>query len=40
MLSTISNGLTEEQARQAPTYRDQYLNNIYLSGLHANHFGR
>ncbi|MBN0350633.1 hypothetical protein JTM62_35045, partial [Pseudomonas aeruginosa] len=28
----ISNGLTEEQARQALTYRDQYLNNIYLDG--------
>jgi hypothetical protein len=26
----IDNGLTEEQARQALTYRDQYLNNIYL----------
>ncbi|AZY53488.1 hypothetical protein [Bordetella avium] len=29
----ISNGLTEEQARQALTYRDQYLNNIYLEGF-------
>src|SRR3989344_5473225 len=29
----ISNGLTEEQARQALTYRDQYLNNIYLDGF-------
>ena len=29
----ISSGLTEEQARQALTYRDQYLNNIYLDGF-------
>ncbi|MCI3204108.1 MULTISPECIES: hypothetical protein [Burkholderiaceae] len=29
----IDNGLTEEQARQALTYRDQYLNNIYLDGF-------
>jgi hypothetical protein len=29
----ISNGLTEKQARQALTYRDQYLNNIYLEGF-------
>jgi len=29
----ISNGLTEEQARQALTYRDRYLNNIYLEGF-------
>ncbi|EOE7418304.1 MULTISPECIES: hypothetical protein [Gammaproteobacteria] len=29
----IRNGLTEEQARQALTYRDQYLNNIYLDGF-------
>jgi len=29
----ISNGLTEEQARHALTYRDQYLNAIYLDGL-------
>lgn len=29
----ISNGLTEEQARQALTYRDQYFNNIYLDGF-------
>ncbi|MEN1398777.1 hypothetical protein [Pseudomonas aeruginosa] len=29
----ISNGLTEEQARQALTYRDRYLNNIYLDGF-------
>jgi hypothetical protein len=29
----ISNGLTEEQAQQALTYRDQYLNNIYLDGF-------
>ena len=29
----ISNGLTDEQARQALTYRDQYLNNIYLEGF-------
>src|SRR5690606_13805676 len=26
----ISNCLTEEQARQALTYRDQYFNNLYL----------
>ncbi len=32
----ISNGLTEEQARQALTYRDQYLNNIYLDGFTPN----
>lgn len=29
----IDNGLTEEQARQALTYRDRYLNNIYLDGF-------
>jgi len=29
----IHNNLTEEQARQALTYRDQYLNNIYLDGF-------
>ncbi|HHT8991552.1 TPA: hypothetical protein ACT5B2_005239 [Burkholderia cenocepacia] len=29
----ISNGITEEQARQALTYRSQYLNNIYLDGF-------
>ena len=29
----ISNGLTEAQARQALTYRDQYLVNIYLDGF-------
>ncbi|MCC8445505.1 hypothetical protein [Xanthomonas translucens] len=29
----INNGLTEEQARQALTYRDQYLSNIYLDGF-------
>ena len=29
----IDNGLPEEQARQARTYRDQYLNNIYLDGF-------
>ena len=29
----ISSGLTEEQARQALTYRDQYLRNIYLDGF-------
>lgn len=29
----VANGLTEEQARQALTYRDKYLNNIYLNGF-------
>ena len=29
----IDNGLTEEQARQALTYRDQYLANLYLDGF-------
>lgn len=29
----ISNGLTEAQARQALTHRDQYLDNIYLEGF-------
>lgn len=29
----VSNGLTEEQARQALTYRDQYLRHIYLEGF-------
>ncbi|MEA9822403.1 hypothetical protein VDF98_03475 [Xanthomonas campestris pv. raphani] len=29
----IGNGLTEEQARQALTYRDQYLHYIYLEGF-------
>lgn len=29
----IRNGLTEEQARQALTYRDQYLANLYLDGF-------
>ncbi|HCF2456869.1 TPA: hypothetical protein NIA41_000424 [Pseudomonas aeruginosa] len=29
----IGTGLTEDQARQALTYRDQYLNNIYLEGF-------
>ena len=29
----ISNALTEEQARQALTYREQYLNNLYLDGF-------
>ena len=29
----IDNGLTEDQARQALTHRDQYLNNIYLEGF-------
>ncbi|THF64838.1 hypothetical protein E6C76_12435 [Pseudothauera nasutitermitis] len=29
----VANGLTEEQARQALTYRDLYLNNIYLDGF-------
>jgi len=29
----ISDGLTEEQARQALTYRDQYLANLYLDGF-------
>ena len=29
----ITNGPTEAQARQALTYRDQYLNNIYVDGF-------
>ena len=29
----IDNGLSEEQARQALTYRDQYLNTISLEGF-------
>ena len=29
----VANGLTGEQARQALTYRDQYLNNLYLEGF-------
>jgi hypothetical protein len=29
----ITNGLTEAQARQALTYRDQYVGNIYLDGF-------
>lgn len=29
----ISDGLTEEQARQALTYRNQYLANLYLDGF-------
>ncbi|MBV6791563.1 hypothetical protein [Xanthomonas euvesicatoria] len=29
----VANGLTEEQARQALTYRDRYLNNLYLEGF-------
>lgn len=29
----ISNGLTEVQSRQALTYRNQYLTNIYLDGF-------
>lgn len=29
----IANGLTEEQARNALTYRTQYLSNIYLDGF-------
>ncbi|OWB27302.1 hypothetical protein ACQR5U_02570 [Xanthomonas oryzae pv. oryzicola] len=29
----IRNGLTEEQARQALTYRNQYLHDIYLEGF-------
>lgn len=29
----IRNDLTEEQARQALTYRDLYRNNIYLKGF-------
>lgn len=29
----VSEGLTEEQARQALTYRDQYLANLYLDGF-------
>ncbi|MGE0371796.1 MAG: hypothetical protein AB7Q01_07900 [Gammaproteobacteria bacterium] len=28
----IANGLTEPQARQALTYRSQYLCNLFLSG--------
>ena len=28
----ISNGLTQPQAEQALTYRNLYLNNIYLDG--------
>lgn len=29
----VANGLTEEQARRALTYRGLYLNNIYLDGF-------
>ena len=29
----IDSSLTEQQARQALTHRDQYLNNIYLEGF-------
>ncbi|MEE5091714.1 hypothetical protein V2H26_17150 [Xanthomonas euvesicatoria] len=29
----IRSGLTEKQARQALTYRDQYLHHIYLEGF-------
>lgn len=29
----IANGLTDEQARQALTYRDRYSANIYLDGF-------
>lgn len=29
----IDSGLTEQQARQALTYRDRYLNNLYLDGF-------
>ncbi|WP_284409436.1 hypothetical protein [Acidovorax sp. SUPP2539] len=29
----IRSGLTEEQARRALTYRDQYLHHIYLEGF-------
>ncbi|MBO9831213.1 hypothetical protein [Xanthomonas phaseoli] len=29
----IRNGLSEEQARQALTYRDRYLHHIYLEGF-------
>ncbi len=29
----IDSGLTEQQARQALTYRDRYLNNLYLKGF-------
>ena len=29
----ISDGLTEEQARQAQTFRDQYLANLHLDGF-------
>ncbi|ABM31149.1 hypothetical protein C8246_12370 [Paracidovorax avenae] len=29
----VAHGLTEDQARQAVTYRAQYLSNIYLDGF-------
>ncbi len=29
----VANGLTEEQGRQALTYRSQYLRNLYLEGF-------
>ncbi len=29
----VGNGLTEAQARQALTYREQYLSRIYLEGF-------
>lgn len=29
----VENGLTEEQARQAVSYRDRYLCNIYETGF-------
>ncbi|APU32792.1 MULTISPECIES: hypothetical protein [Pseudomonadaceae] len=35
----ISDGLTEEQARQALTYRDQYFVNLLLDGFTPIHKG-
>lgn len=35
----VGSGLTEEQARQALTYRDQYLANLYLDGFTPIHKG-
>ncbi|MEA9585950.1 hypothetical protein VC279_06440 [Xanthomonas sp. WHRI 10064A] len=29
----VRSGLTKEQARQALTYRDQYLDHVYLEGF-------